>query len=449
MNLLRSYARGLKEYMLEKLKLVHFSFKEKIFIITAMLAVFCICADYSVTRPVSNSLFIEAYSTQAFPYAWIAIIPINFLVIACYNRFLSRWGVARMFVTIALSIVATNVSSALFIKDVPFWPFFLYIWKDVYIMLMLQQIWSIINATLDMKKAKFLYGIIYGGGGLGGICGSLLSGFLAVKIGSENLLFFTAPIYGCLFLVFYILLRHGNPAIHEIKTKENPPFWEGVRLISQSRYLFFILSIVAFMQIASTLLDFQFQQFLEKAYPLKDMRTAFTGKVMGIVNSLTLILQFVGSFILVHFLGLRLSHFLIPLFLCMNAVTFLIFPLFGVITFSFTTVKVLDFSIFGILRELLYVPLSIQEKFRAKAVIDVFAHRSSKSLASLLILSVQFLAAASIIPIITWSLVIVFVSWSALVLLMYRKHLPNSNNFYYNQNYEENTSERKGADPSQ
>lgn len=435
--------------MLQKLKFLSFSFKEKIFIVTAMLSVFCICADYSVTRPVSNSLFIEAYSTKFLPYAWISIIPINFLVIALYNRFLSRWGVSRMFVTIALSIVATNIASAIFIKDVPFWPFALYIWKDVYIMLMLQQIWSIINATLDMKKAKFLYGIIYGGGGLGGICGSLISGFLAVRVGSENLLFFTLPIYSCLLIVFYFLLKHGNPAIQDIKTKENPPFWEGVRLISQSRYLILILSIVAFMQISSTLLDFQFQQFLEKTYVLKDMRTAFTGKVMGIVNSLTLILQFVGSFVLVHFLGLRLSHFLIPLLLCVNAVTFLFFPLFGVVTFCFTTIKVFDFSIFGVLRELLYVPLSIQEKFRAKAVIDVFAHRSAKSVASLLILCVQFLAAASIIPIITWSLVIIFVAWSTVVLILFRKPLPNSNNFSYNPDNEENTSERKGTGPTQ
>ena len=37
---------------------------------------------------------------------------------------------------------------------------------------------------------------------------------------------------------------------------------------------------------------------------------------------------------------------------------------------------------------MLYVPLQPDEKYRAKAIIDVFAYRTSKAFASLLILSV-------------------------------------------------------------
>jgi ATP/ADP translocase len=37
-------------------------------------------------------------------------------------------------------------------------------------------------------------------------------------------------------------------------------------------------------------------------------------------------------------------------------------------------------SLFGVIREMLYVPLQLDEKFRAKAIIDVFAYRTSKAL---------------------------------------------------------------------
>ena len=55
----------------------------------------------------------------------------------------------------------------------------------------------------------------------------------------------------------------------------------------------------------------------------------------------------------------------------------------------FGAVKALDYSIFGIIKEQLYIPLGINEKFKAKAIIDVFAYRSSKALASLLILGLS------------------------------------------------------------
>ena len=57
---------------------------------------------------------------------------------------------------------------------------------------------------------------------------------------------------------------------------------------------------------------------------------------------------------------------------------------------SIIAIKSLDHSLFGIGREMLYVPLTQEEKFHAKAVIDVFAYRSAKALAAFLLLFVQY-----------------------------------------------------------
>ena len=40
---------------------------------------------------------------------------------------------------------------------------------------------------------------------------------------------------------------------------------------------------------------------------------------------------------------------------------------------------------------MLYLPLKNEEKFKAKAIIDVFAYRSSKAVASLIIIALQVL----------------------------------------------------------
>ena len=172
-----------------------FSTTERLFIIGAMLCGFFISADYSIIRPVSNSLFITKYGTQFFPFAWVISIPLNLLLVGIYNKYLPKLGCLKTYLVVASSIIAINCSCALFIKQFSFLIFFLYIWKEIYIMLMFQQLWSIIHSTVSLKRAKYLYGIFLGAGGVGSLLGSLLPGFFAVKVGSESLLYMTLPLY--------------------------------------------------------------------------------------------------------------------------------------------------------------------------------------------------------------------------------------------------------------
>ncbi|MFS8562969.1 MAG: hypothetical protein LVR00_00985 [Rhabdochlamydiaceae bacterium] len=230
-------------------------------------------------------------------------------------------------------------------------------------------------------------------GGLGGILGSVLPGFLAVQVGSENFLYMGIPFYLVLVASFLSLLSYSDESIKNNWETKKGSIQEGVKLIIKSKTLVFILLIVVFMQLASTILYYQVNQTVEMTILDKDLRTEFFGKILGLTNAITIVLQCIGSFLLVYFLGLRLSHLCIPCIFCMNALGCLIFPVFSMVSYAYITIKAFDFSIFGILKEMLYIPLSREEKFQAKAFIDIFAYRSSKALASLLILAFQFVQA--------------------------------------------------------
>ena len=156
---------------------------QRFFIMCAMLCGFCITADYGIVRPVSNSIFLTEHGSDFFPYAWLAIVPLNFLLVELYNRFLSRLGIKRMFFAIIATIALVNTLCAIFIMKIPYVPFFFYVWKEIYIMLLFQQLWSVIHMTIQMKQAKFIYGLIFAFGGLGGILGSALPSFCAVSMG--------------------------------------------------------------------------------------------------------------------------------------------------------------------------------------------------------------------------------------------------------------------------
>jgi ATP/ADP translocase len=175
------------------------------------------------------------------------------------------------------------------------------------------------------------------------------------------------------------------------------------------------------MQVSSSIIDYQFNVVLEHTIIGKDLRTQYTARILGIVQVAVLLLQFIGSFLLVHFLGVRRSHFLIPALLCLSSISFLLFPTFGVISFAFMMIKCFDFSLFGVLREMLYVPLKLDEKFRAKAVIDVFAHRTAKAASSILILVLQALIGLQTVSVLTWSSILLFSLWCGVVLYMLRE----------------------------
>ncbi|MBI2743257.1 MAG: hypothetical protein HYX48_04995 [Chlamydiales bacterium] len=399
-----------------KKEISSFSGRELLFIMSAMLCSFLIAADYAIIRPVSNSLFIFSYGSSFFPYAWLATVPLNLLVVYLYSRFLPRFGCLKMFLIIALIIGGGNLFCALFIKKISILPFIFYIWKEIYILLMFQQLWSVIHSTIDTKRAKYLYGIIFGIGGIGGALGSLVPGFLAVKFGSENLLFFSLPIYALLFYFFMQFLKRSSISGEIQKEMPVKDAFEAVRNIRSSPFLLFILLIVIFMQMSSTLIDFQFNSTLEQNILGKDLRTEYTGRILSIVNLITIGLQFVGSYLLVQFLGMRLSHFAIPALLCLNAAAFLITPAFGVISFSYVTIKSFDFSLFNIIKEMLYIPLKTDEKFRAKAFIDIFAYRSAKAFASFLILFLQFAAGTSLLSCISWGVLLLFIAWGITVI---------------------------------
>ncbi len=403
-----------------------FSKEMRIFILCAFFCGFLISADYAIIRPVSNAVFLTAYGSLYFPYAWMLTIPFNLIIVALYNKYLPRLGCFKMFLNISLCIISVNLFSALFLKEIPGLSFFFYIWKEIYIMLMFQQLWSVIHSTIPQTKAKYLYGIFFGIGGCGAMVGSLLPSFFAVTIGSESLLFATLPIYTLLILFFSRALKATKEGIgmklNEEKQKSSlEAFWHGMKLIGQSRYLTFILSIVVLMQVSSSLIDYQFNSVLERTILEKDLRTQYTGRILGIMHAATVGLQFVGSFLLVQFLGMKRSHFLIPLLLALNSLTFHFFPVFGVISFAYISIKSFDFSLFGIIKEMLYIPLKPDEKFRAKAVIDVFAHRSSKALASLLILLLQVVFSRELLPILNVSSIVLFAVWMGIVWKLFRE----------------------------
>lgn len=390
--------------------------KERLFGLLIGICTFLVLMDYGIIRPTANSLFINHFGSGALPYAWLATTASLFLITLLFNHALSRFHYAVIFSSIAFLIILENLLAALFIRNVPQLSLVLYVWKDIYILLMVEQFWSLINSTFDTTKAKSLYGVFTAIGGIGGILGNVFCRALAIRLGSETLLFCTLPIYVVLLLVFAFAVRTRSqiPALTRAQNRVDVTAFSdngGYRLIGKSSLLTAILILICFMQVATALTDFQFNQLLEKTIHVKDLRTQYFGEFDLIVNASTTVIQLFLAAPLLHLLELRRVHMGVPGVFLVNSLLFFLMPVLPMITMGFATLKTLDYSMFRIAKEILYIPCTVEEKYKTKAIIDVFAYRGMKALSSCLIIVLRSISLVTVIPLISCALMALFTAW--------------------------------------
>jgi len=141
--------------------------------------------------------------------------------------------------------------------------------------------------------------------------------------------------------------------------------------------------------IVTTLIDFQFNTVVEMTYKDTDMRTAFLGTfftVLLIFSSLLHVL--LTSRILKNF-GIRIALLIAPLFLLIGVGAILLVPLIPLVYWAVITKgtdKSLAHSLSQSVRELLYIPIPPDIKYRAKVFIDMFVNKFAKGLGALIIL---------------------------------------------------------------
>lgn len=362
--------------------------RERFFIIFALLVSFFLCSHYAIIRPISTSLFIQFFGAKLLPYAWLGTVPLNLILVSLYNRFIPKWGSKNLFFGFIVIISIINVFFGLFAKTVPAFTFFYYVWKEIYIMLMFQFIWSVIHSNIKFEKAKFLYGWFFGIGGFGSLLGAFFPGFFATTYGSENLIFWIIPIDLLLLYSYIKMTEYSIGETPQVNREKEGGFLHGIQLIQSSRFLVFALAIVVFMQMSTAIAEFQFNDFLGRTYLETDIRTEYSARISVVLSIVTMVLQFIGAYFLINYIGFRKTHYLVPSLIGASSTLLAFFPVSHLISSAFITCKALDFSVFGVVREMLYIPLKPDEKYRARAVIDVFASRSSKAFGSLLIIGI-------------------------------------------------------------
>ena len=268
-----------------------------------------------------------------------------------------------------------------------------YWFGDLYISLMLAAFFSFLHDTVDLRNAKRLYGFIVLGAVSGGAVGST---YFRGWIGEMNNQQWLHTIIGIGVVICLLAFAAGwmaksiphhepKPSPNDVPKKKFNAAIEGASLVFKSRYLIAIAGIVGFYEITSEVLDYQFTAMTERFVPKEDIGSRF-GTVYAIGNIAALVVQLCFSIFAAGFPKYRIHWILLalPLAVALSSLFFIIAPILLAASLLKISDSTFAYSVNQTGRETLYNPLSRQEKYVARAFVEVFIQRTGK-VAALLI----------------------------------------------------------------
>jgi AAA family ATP:ADP antiporter len=261
-----------------------------------------------------------------------------------------------------------------------------YIWLSVYNLFVVSVFWGLMTDLFREEAARRLFGLIAMGGTVGAIAGAALTDALArgvflgfslpVRVGPAGLMLLSA--------VFLELATQCMTALARIcqlgdrpggPREPGPGLLAGLRLIIRSRYLILICAYILLFTTTSTLLYLQQGTIVAGAFRDPDARTGAFARIDLYVNLLTLATQlfFTGRFI--GKFGLRPALVLLPVVTIVGFGVLWAWPIFGAVALVQIVRRGLHYAVDRPSREMLYVPLGPDEKYKSKPFIDTFIYR--------------------------------------------------------------------------
>jgi len=403
---------------------------------------FLVITTFWILKPIKKTVFIEYYAESGFmllgneftaSQAELLAKVLNMFVALVAATAFSMLSdkLRRQQLTLAFSglIFAGFVAYMFLLGDLTDWVVWtFYLFGDLYNTLMVATFFAFVNDSLRSGEAKRMYGVIGLGGVVGGAVGST---FVRTQI---NAISYPGWMVVCLVLgmiIVVLAVAAGRivtrqeaeaprappaPKTENAKPKSNAAI-EGARLVLGSPYLLSLVALVGIYEIISTILDFQFTATIEH---YASTGTLDAGKAFATTYSITnwtaLFIQFfLTSFVMQRF-GVGVALLFLPIAALTGSVGFLIAPIVVMGSALSASDNAFNYSINQSAREALYTVTTREEKYKAKAFIDMFIQRSAKAVAvglNLLITSlivgfegVRWLSALTVPLLIVWILIV-------------------------------------------
>lgn len=349
----------------------------------AALYHFFVLAAWYVLRPIRDAMGTAggvdelAGLFSATLVAMLAAQPLYAAVVARWPRPVSVPATYRFFALHLLvfwvAIGASPDTSQVWLGRVFF------VWASVFNLFIVTVFWSYLDDLFRVEQGKRLFGFVAAGGTLGGVAGAALTAGLVERLGEAPLLLVSAALLEAAVRCVRSLGRRRAAAAPEQQRAEREALGggalAGVARVLRSPYLAGICGFLFLYTVGSTFLYFMQAEIVREALPERAARAAFFARLDVWVNALTLALQSGVTGRVLAALGVGGTLALLPALSLAGFAALGAAPTLGLLALFQVARRSCNFALTRPAREILFIPLAREEKYKAKAFVDTFVYR--------------------------------------------------------------------------
>jgi AAA family ATP:ADP antiporter len=342
---------------------------------------FLVMTAYNNIKPSAASKFIDDLGADNVPYVMlIAGLTMGF-ILNYYSKGLTKVPKLWVLPGTQLLLIATLVGFWFLFKTGQAWvsAAFFFFGRLLLGIFLISQFWTLANDIYDPRQAKRVFGFIGGGATLGGMTGSGLTALLVERVGTENLILFSAAVLGlCFFLILEIQRRtqREEDASRSFEAKDTSVGGgEALAMLRGSRHLQLIALIIGFGALGAVTLEQQLYMASEAVVQGKDSITSFLAGITFYISVIGFVIQVYFTSRIYSLLGIGFALAVLPTSLGVTAMLVLSYRALWASGVARVTDSALRYSLDKTTRETLFLPLPLEFKLKAKGFVDVVADR--------------------------------------------------------------------------
>ncbi len=397
------------------------------------LNIFLLLSAYYIIKPVREALILAGGGAEVKSYAAAGQVILLAMAVPAYARLASRFERRKLISVVTLFFMACLVVFyGLSLSGASIGVVF-YLWVGVFNLMIPAQFWAFANDVYTPGEGKRLFVIVAFGASMGAVVGSQVAGMLLDVVGVAQLL-----LVSCGLLGFNIVLTNvvdGRERRRRVLEKSAPGAetadapdegvlgkTSGFKLVMRSRYLLMIAFLILLANWVNTNGEYILGKLVSRAAAEAVAADAsgqlevgqwigkFYSQFFLYVNILGVVLQLFLVSRILKYLGVQVALLVLPLIALAGNGLVVALPLLGYLRWTKTAENATDYSLQNTVRNVLFLPLTREEKYNAKQAIDTFFQRAGDLLSAGLVLlgttvlamEVQGFAAVNVALVVFW-----------------------------------------------
>lgn len=421
------------------------------------LIFFLLFLGYYLLRPVREGLILTEWSPNTKSYLGGAIAVLLIFVVKIFSRIASKVPRQKLITWVTLFFMSNlalfYVINGLGVSQAAIAIIF-YVWLGIFNLMVVAQFWGFSNDLYTEEAGKRLFPLIMFGANFGALVGVLVAGRILGPLNEYQVMLLASVMLAVCIVLTHVVHRReikkakveGLEAAAEgekpIGGEEKPlESGGGFRLIFKSRYLLYI----AFFVLVLNFINTNGEYILSHVASYTATTAIETGRAEGLTKNLLIGKFYSNFYVIMNLIAIFIQLFLVSRifkwFGVRTAVLILPFVVLGgyiaigagvsliIVRWLKSLENATDYSLMNTTKHSLFLITSREEKYKAKAAVDTFFHRSGDVLSAILVfacttyfaLDFKNIQNISIIARINVGIILVFILLGALIIREHRK----------------------------